>query len=85
MFEQLRYGLLWQKLAAQGVKPEQVTGIYSELQPCSIPGGYCASRIAGTFPQADVTWSFQSGPSLASREVGLAELEQALARLFGRG
>jgi len=67
------------------VKPEQVTQIYSELQPCSIPGGFCANWIADNFPQANVTWTFQYGPSLASRQVGLAELAQALARILGRG
>jgi hypothetical protein len=50
--------LLWASLAARGVRPDQVTRIYSELQPCDIPVFYCDRWIRRTFPlNTQVTWS----------------------------
>jgi hypothetical protein len=65
------------ELSEMGVQPSQVTRIYSELQPCNVPGGYCASFISRTFPQADVTWSFEYGATPESRAAGVAALKAA--------
>jgi hypothetical protein len=73
--------LAWRELEAQGVRPSQVVRIYSELQPCSIPGGYCSAWISRTFLNARVTWSFEYGTTAASRAAGTAALRAALARL----
>jgi hypothetical protein len=65
------------QLSDMGVQPSQVTRIYSELQPCNVPGGYCAPFIARTFPQAEVTWSFEYGATPESRAAGVAALKAA--------
>lgn len=70
--------LVWQELAASGVEAHQVTRIYSELEPCSIPGGYCAAWIEQTFPNATVTWSFEYGTTASSRAAGVDALREAL-------
>ncbi len=65
------------QLSDMGIAPSQVTRIYSELQPCNMPGGYCAPYIARTFPQAPVTWSFEYGATAESRAAGVAALKNA--------
>lgn len=73
--------LAWNDLQGMGVRPSQVTRIYSELEPCSVPGGYCSAWIGRTFPNAQVTWSFEYGTDAASRSSGVAALRDALAGL----
>jgi hypothetical protein len=66
-------------LQALGVSPSAVTRIYSELQPCTnIPGGYCAHFLQETFPSVPVTWSFEYGVTVESRQAGLEALQRAL-------
>lgn len=48
----------WLKLEAKGVKPEQVTRIYTELEPCASRGRYCKNFINRTFPKANTYYSF---------------------------
>lgn len=67
------------QLSEAGVDPSQVTRIYSELQPCSVPGGYCASFLQKTFPQAEVTWSFEYGATAESRAAGVQALKNAVS------
>lgn len=52
--------------------------IYSELEPCNVPGGYCSNWIDRTFPQADVTYSFEYGDDVASRRAGVDALRDAV-------
>ncbi|WP_326771354.1 nucleic acid/nucleotide deaminase domain-containing protein [Streptomyces sp. NBC_01445] len=66
--------LLWSRLEEQGIAPEQVRRVYCELQPCMMPGHYCAVWLQRTFPHAEFTHSFDYGPEAASREEGLKEL-----------
>ena len=66
--------LLWQRLKAQGVAPEQVRRVYCELQPCMMPGHYCAAWLQRTFPQAQFTHSFDYASDAASREEGMKQL-----------
>jgi cytidine deaminase len=73
--------LVWQELAAKGVQPSQVVAIYSELEPCVLPGGYCRLWLARTFPNAKVTYSFSYGADVRSRMRGLEELTKNAARL----
>ena len=68
-------------LAAAGIQPSEVTRIYSELEPCNVPGGYCGAWISRTFPNAGVTWSFEYGIEAASRAAGVAALREAVAGL----
>ncbi|WP_067805582.1 nucleic acid/nucleotide deaminase domain-containing protein [Actinomadura formosensis] len=65
--------LLWDRLSAQGVRPEQVTRVYTELQPCFMPGNYCAIWLA-QFTNAEFTYSYDYGATAREREAGLLEL-----------
>jgi hypothetical protein len=65
---------LWASLESRGVTPDQVTRIHTDLEPCMLPGGYCADWTAMTFPQAEVTFSFRYGPDAPGREAGVEEL-----------
>ena len=73
--------IIARELEAIGVPPSQVSRIYSELQPCNMPGGYCDPFIRRTFPQADVSWSFEYGATAASRAAGVDALRNAAANL----
>lgn len=77
--------LLAKDLDALGVQPSQVTRIYTELEPCSVPGGYCKDFIGRTYPQAEVTYSFQYGADAASRRAGVDALREAAGRLNNAG
>ncbi|QFG22487.1 nucleic acid/nucleotide deaminase domain-containing protein [Actinomadura sp. WMMB 499] len=82
--EQTRVGvehpehLLWDRLEAQGVRPGQITRIYTELEPCFMPGNYCAMWLT-QFPNAEFTYSHDYGQTAAEREAGLLELMQNAA------
>ncbi|MFF3312832.1 nucleic acid/nucleotide deaminase domain-containing protein [Streptomyces sp. NPDC002952] len=72
--------LLWQRLKEQGITPEQVRRVYCELEPCMMPGHYCAVWLNTTFPHAQFTHSFDYGTDAESREEGLKELITHAAR-----
>jgi RHS repeat-associated protein len=74
--------LIGGELNRMGIKPSQVTRIYSELQPCSLPGGYCDDFIRKTYPQADVTYSFGYGNTSNSRQQGMSDLLNAVGEIF---
>ncbi|MET8804868.1 SUKH-4 family immunity protein [Streptomyces sp. NPDC004546] len=76
--------LVWQRLHAQGVAPEQVRRVYCELEPCMMPGHYCAVWLQATFPHAEFTHSFDYGSTAESREEGLKELITYAAKQAGR-
>jgi hypothetical protein len=69
----------WAFADSKGADSSKVRGIYSELQPCSVPHN-CKGWITKTFPGAKVSWSFDYGKTVASRKAGVAALAQALAR-----
>ncbi|MFI1018176.1 nucleic acid/nucleotide deaminase domain-containing protein [Streptomyces sp. NPDC020965] len=66
--------IIWTRLSGAGVDPAQVRRVYSELQPCLMPGHYCAVWMQKAFPQAEFTHSFDYGDTAASREEGLKQL-----------
>ncbi|MGW7361055.1 nucleic acid/nucleotide deaminase domain-containing protein [Streptomyces sp. NPDC054802] len=66
--------LLWGRLEEQGVTPEQVRRVYCELEPCMMPGHYCAAWLQRTFPRAEFTHSFGYGSDADSRDRGVKEL-----------
>ncbi len=72
--------LIAKKLDDMGISPEQVKGIYSELEPCSVPGGYCKKFLAEKFPQADKSYSFEYGDK-DSRKRGVQALKDAVQGL----
>ncbi|MGE7433655.1 nucleic acid/nucleotide deaminase domain-containing protein [Kitasatospora sp. NPDC001175] len=75
--------LVWHRLRAAGVEPEQVTQVYCELEPCLMPGHYCALWLAETFPDARFTHSFDYGRTAESREEGIKALMISLAERHG--
>ncbi|WP_372349545.1 SUKH-4 family immunity protein [Streptomyces sp. KL116D] len=76
--------LLWARLVAEGVRPEQVRRVYCELEPCMMPGHYCAVWLQGRFPDAEFTHSFDYGQTAESRDGGLTELMTYSAQQAGR-
>jgi hypothetical protein len=66
--------LIWDRLAGQGVEPERVRRVYCELEPCMMPGHYCAVWLQRLFPHAAFSHSFDYGHTADSREEGLKEL-----------
>jgi len=77
--------LLWYRLAGGGVEPDAVSRVYCELEPCLMPGHYCALWMARMFPNAEFTHSFPYGPSARIREDGARALVVHLAEQEQRG
>jgi hypothetical protein len=71
--------LLWHQLRAAEVPLAAVTRVYCELEPCLMPGHYCAAWLAGEFPEAAFTHSFGYGESADEREAGVEGLMRYLA------
>jgi Xanthomonas XOO_2897-like deaminase/SUKH-4 immunity protein len=76
--------LLRYRLQAAGLPVDAVTRVYCELEPCLLPGHYCAVWMAGTFPRATFTHSFDYGEDARSREHGIRELLLHAARQHGQ-
>ncbi|MGW0929179.1 nucleic acid/nucleotide deaminase domain-containing protein [Streptomyces sp. NPDC002644] len=76
--------LIWEKLAAAGVEPERVRRVYCELEPCMMPGHYCAVWMQTLFPHAEFTHSHDYGEDAESREAGMKEMITEAARKAGR-
>lgn len=66
--------IIWQRLSAKGVETAQVRRVYCELEPCLMPGHYCAVWLQEAFPHAEFTHSFDYGDTAESREEGIKEL-----------
>ncbi|MEV6652037.1 SUKH-4 family immunity protein [Streptomyces sp. NPDC051219] len=66
--------IVWSRLSEMGVSPAQVRRVYCELEPCLMPGHYCAIWMQTTFPEAEFTHSFDYGDTADTREAGLKEL-----------
>jgi uncharacterized protein RhaS with RHS repeats len=69
-------------LDEQNIHPDRVTRIYSELAPCTIPGGKCKDYIDARYHNATVTHSFEYGDTRASRRRGVKALKKAVRELF---
>jgi hypothetical protein len=46
-----------------------------------LPGATCSKYITKTFPQAQVTWSFEYGATAESRKAGMSDLKRATQNL----
>jgi hypothetical protein len=66
--------IVWRRLSAEGVQADQVRQVYCELEPCLLPGHYCAVWMQRTFPHAEFAHSFDYGETAESREEGLKGL-----------
>ncbi|WP_031506297.1 SUKH-4 family immunity protein [Streptomyces megasporus] len=65
---------IWRRLSSSGITPERVTRVYCELEPCLMPGHYCAVWMRELFPHAEFTHSFDYGETAHSREEGFKQL-----------
>ncbi|MFF3258004.1 nucleic acid/nucleotide deaminase domain-containing protein [Streptomyces sp. NPDC002932] len=63
--------IIWERLSAEGVAPAQALRVYCELEPCLMPGHYCAAWMQETFPHAHFSHSFDYGDTADSRKAGL--------------
>ncbi|WP_161789678.1 nucleic acid/nucleotide deaminase domain-containing protein [Phaeacidiphilus oryzae] len=70
--------MLADQLIEAGVSGQDVVRVYSELEPCLMPGHYCALWMANGFPNAEFTHRFDYGTTAESREEGVKELIQYL-------
>jgi Xanthomonas XOO_2897-like deaminase len=72
---------LGKDLLRQKINPSDVRRIYSELEPClGPPGTGCASFLTRTFPETDITYSFEYA-NRASRSAGLARFQEYVESL----
>lgn len=72
--------LALEELETRKVPKSRVTRVYSEFQPCSLPGAYCGTLLRREVSQAKITWSFEYGDK-SSRERGRQALRNAIERL----
>jgi nucleic acid/nucleotide deaminase of polymorphic system toxin/SUKH-4 immunity protein of toxin-antitoxin system len=71
--------LLWYRLSAAGIEAAEVRRVYCDLEPCLLPGHYCALWMARIFPGAEFTHGFGYGGTARSREEGVRGLMSYLA------
>ncbi|MQY16843.1 hypothetical protein SRB5_70460 [Streptomyces sp. RB5] len=67
----------WQilhELRGMNVPPQQVLELHTELEPCDLPGAYCARMIRETWPQARLSHTASYGRDHASRQQGMQHL-----------
>jgi hypothetical protein len=67
----------WQilhELRSLGVRPEQVLELHTELEPCDLPGGYCARMIRESWPQVRISHTAPYGRDHAGRRQGVQHL-----------
>ncbi|MFG2906353.1 SUKH-4 family immunity protein [Kitasatospora sp. NPDC048286] len=70
-----------QDLRRLNVPPEQVLELYTELESCDLPGGYCNRMIAASWPNVRLTHTAPYGRDHASRQAGMSELLDHLDEL----
>lgn len=63
-------------LKEYGIDPDDVTDIYSELEPCGYQ--HCDTFLTTTFRNAKVSYSFDYGPNRAGRRAGIKALKRAV-------
>jgi large repetitive protein len=62
------------------IPSENVTAVYSELEPCSLNFANCKGMLAREFPNAKISYSFEYGATPQSREAGVRQLQEALRK-----
>lgn len=70
--------IIAKELESMGIKPNQVTRIYSELEPCQSPGGYCNDFIRRNYQDAEVTFTFDYKPGDTQSSVEMLKAIQKL-------
>ncbi|MFI6443340.1 SUKH-4 family immunity protein [Kitasatospora sp. NPDC050543] len=69
------------ELRRLNVPPEQVLELYTELESCDLPGGYCARMIRASWPNVRLTHSADYGRDHHARQAGMAHLLDHLDEL----
>jgi hypothetical protein len=59
----------WESLKSEGVPPENVKRVYSELEPCELNGSNCKAELNNRFPNAEKTHSYDYPGSTAETRV----------------
>ncbi|MGW6917576.1 SUKH-4 family immunity protein, partial [Kitasatospora sp. NPDC054939] len=70
-----------QDLRRLNVPPEQVLELYTELECCDLPGGYCDRMIKASWPNVRRTSTAPYGRDQQSRQAGMAQLLDHLDEL----
>ncbi|MDO0927344.1 SUKH-4 family immunity protein [Streptomyces sp. TG1A-8] len=65
---------IFHELRALNVPPDQVLELHTELEPCELPGAYCARMIREQWPQARLASIAPYGTDHASRQQGMQQL-----------
>ncbi|MFE1782014.1 SUKH-4 family immunity protein, partial [Streptomyces sp. NPDC059506] len=74
----------WQmmhELRAMNVPPHAVLELYTELESCDLPGGYCTRMVKETWPSVRINYSSPYGRDHASRRQGMENLLEHLGEL----
>ncbi|WP_371479823.1 SUKH-4 family immunity protein [Kitasatospora sp. NBC_00315] len=70
-----------QELRRLNVPPEQVLELYTELESCDLPGGYCARMIRASWPNVRLTHTAGYGRDHQARQAGMVHLLDHLDEL----
>ncbi|WP_199881587.1 SUKH-4 family immunity protein, partial [Streptomyces sp. CB03911] len=70
-----------QELRRLNVPPEQVLELYTELESCDLPGGYCARMIRASWPNVRLTHTAGYGRDQQARQAGMSHLLDHLDEL----
>jgi hypothetical protein len=76
---------VWGQLHHDGVQPEDITRVYTERAPCTLPAHECGRWIGQVMPNAEVYHSFEYGSTSESRAAGDQALRDALRQIRGEG
>ncbi|MFD8599251.1 SUKH-4 family immunity protein [Kitasatospora sp. NPDC059646] len=74
----------WRTLQQQGVRPEDVLSVYTDLRPCELPGGYCAPVLLAELPTATFDYGHDYGPRYDRRAAAVRALTDATEETFRR-
>ncbi|MGW4382285.1 SUKH-4 family immunity protein [Kitasatospora sp. NPDC004531] len=74
----------WRTLQQQGVRPEDVLSVYTDLRPCELPGGYCAPVLLAELPTATFDFGHAYGPRYDRRAAAVRALTDATEDTFRR-
>ncbi|MDH6127894.1 SUKH-4 family immunity protein [Kitasatospora sp. GP82] len=72
----------WRSLRHQGVPPEDVLAVHTDLRPCELPGGYCAATLLAELPAASFSYAQDYGPRYDRRAAGVRALTESTEQLF---
>ncbi|KQV13203.1 MULTISPECIES: SUKH-4 family immunity protein [unclassified Kitasatospora] len=72
----------WRSLQQQGVSPEDVLAVYTDLRPCELPGGYCAAVLLAELPVASFSYGHDYSPRYDRRAAAVRALTDATENTF---